>query len=225
MFELNLIKDKAMARKRRRLIFMSIVSVVLLSGLVTIFVGSLFWQEITALNRVEAEIASTQSIVNQVRSENVAQEPVAIRLRNARINAWLEDKMVRETRPTFTPAMRELYQRRPRTDEFWYNTIQFTTTRDAGGRTEPTGPEIAAALLGTRELSASGYMQVLGSDVVTEEQLDALAMRMSDVMMRVAGIPQFEADFSQKPDEAAMEGGVYVPFRLRASTTRFVGSR
>lgn len=223
MFELNLIKDKALARKRRRLIFMTIVSVLLFSGLVAIFVGSLFWQELTWHKRLRGDIASLQDAVNQMENQVKVERPITRKRRNALINAWLEDKEVISASRAFTPAFRELFQERPRTDEFWYNTIQIDTPRAGAARSPADQWAHAEALLRPRNLNGGGYIQIQGSDVVTEGELDRAARRMTEVSM-LMGRPSFVVDFSEKPDEAAAEGGVYVPFEITASTTAFTGS-
>lgn len=222
MFELNLIKDKALARKRRRLIFMTIVSVLLFSGLVAIFVGSLFWQELTATNRLRGEIASLSNAVQQMEDQIKIEKPMTQRRRNALINAWLEDKEVLESSRAFSPVFRELYEKKPRTEEFWYNSIQIETPRQGGARSTTDQWAHAAALLRPRNLTGNGYIQIQGSDVVTENELEVAARSMGEVL-KLMGRPSFTVDFSKKPDEAAAEGGVYVPFTISASTTTFTG--
>jgi hypothetical protein len=115
MFELNLIKDKAKARQRRRVIFLSIVSILFLAGLLGIFVGSLFWRETIGLKKVNAEVAETQKKLDDLRIHLDVAEPKARKRRNTLIKALKEDHMVRTDRPSFTPIMEDLAKYHPTT--------------------------------------------------------------------------------------------------------------
>jgi hypothetical protein len=224
MFELNLIKDKAKARQRRRIIFMSIVSVLLLSGLLGIFCGSLFWREITMLDTKESQIASTSATINALDAQVTRDEPIARKKRNAMINAWNEDFEVRNNRKPFTPTLNAFAQYRPPNGDFWYNTIHIRSNIPvtAGGAEDPFAA--AKALMGTRVLFGQGHIQIAESDYRTEQDLQQMTQDMQ-VIIPLVGPPNFSIDLSKKPDAAAMEGGAYVTFRVTAAATTFTGAR
>lgn len=223
MFELNLIKDKAKARQRRRVIFLGIVTILLLSGLLAIVVGSLFWQELTTLESVNANIKSTTAANDAIDKENKEREPKAKKRRNAMILAYQEDLEVRQNRPYFTPIMRDLADIFPKSAEFWYNSISITQpTTGGGGRGAIAYDQGSKDLMGTRSLIGSGYIQIEQSDILTQNELTTLSSRMQG-MVRLCGQPRFEMDLSR--DQSAVQGsGRYVPFTIQASTTMFTGA-
>jgi outer membrane murein-binding lipoprotein Lpp len=226
MFELNLIKDKAKARQRRRVIFLSIVSILLLAGLLSIFVGSLFWRETTKLKQANKEVEQISTKINTMNADLNVREPAARKRRNALIEAWKEDVLVRQDRPYFTPILKDIVKHHPGQAKFWYNQIVLTTNSEGGG---PRGPqandELAAskALMGTRGLEANGYIQIENSDILTESELAQLAHQM-DGMLKLVGEPKFTLDVSNEivPGGDA-EASRYVPFTMRAAQTQFSG--
>lgn len=222
MFELNLIKDKAKARQRRRVIFLGIVTILLLSGLLAIVVGSLFWQELTLVEKVNADIASTDKANQAIDAENKEREPKARKRRNAMILAYQEDLEVRQNRPYFAPILRDFAEISPKSAQFWYNSITITQpTTGAGGRGQAYD-QGAKDLMGTRSLIGTGYIQIEQSDVLTQTELTTLSSRMQS-MVRLVGQPRFEMDMSR--DQSAVQGsGRYVPFTIQASTTMFTGA-
>lgn len=223
MFELNLIKDKAKARQRRRVIFLSIVSILFLAGLLGIFVGSLYWRETINLNRVNKEVADTEGKLNALRADLDVREPKARKRRNALIKAWKEDYLVRTDRPSFTPILEDLAKYHPSTAKFWYNSITITTNVDRAGRgTGVEDPNAAAkALMGTRGLEANGYIQIEASDVITESELRQISKQMSG-MMKLVGPPTFQLELTQEIVPGGdSEANRYVPFTMRAEQTLF----
>lgn len=220
MFELNLIKDKAKARQRRRVIFLAIVTVLFLSGLLSIFVGSLFWKETTDLKKVNEQVASKQKQVDDLHTRLNVEEPAAIKRKLGMIAAYSEDFNVRKRRPYFSPILEDLFKQRPNS-EFWYNrlTIDVNTAglqRGVGGQQEdPTSR--STALMGPRSLQASGYVQIVASDIVTESDLKQVAQAM-DGMLTLLGEPQFNLDLQRETSPTAdREVSRYVPFTMRAA--------
>ena len=225
MFELNLIKDKAKARQRRRVIFLSIVSILLLAGLLSIFVGSLFWRETIKLKTASDVVARTTTDLNNLRTDLDIKEPAARKRRNALIEAWREDVLIRQDRPYFNPILRDLVEHHPPTAKFWYNSIQLTTNTGGGLRGSDTENDSAAgkALMGTRGLEANGYIQIEGSDVLTESELTQVGRQM-DGMVTLVGEPKYALDVAHEivPGGDA-EASRYVPFTMRAAQTQFSG--
>ncbi|MBX3458806.1 MAG: hypothetical protein KF696_02435 [Planctomycetes bacterium] len=222
MFELNLIKDKAKARQRRRVIFLGIVTILLLSGLLAIVVGSLFWQEMTLLEKVNSDIASTDKANQAIDAENKEREPKARKRRNAMIVAYQEDLEVRQNRPYFAPILRDFAEISPKSAQFWYNSITITQPTTGGGGRGQAYDQGAKDLMATRSLIGTGYIQIEQSDVLTQTELTTLSSRMQS-MVRLVGQPRFEMDMSR--DQSAVQGsGRYVPFTIQASTTVFAGA-
>jgi hypothetical protein len=223
MFELNLIKDKAKARQRRRVIFLSIVSILLLAGLLAIFVGSLFWRETIKLKQADEEVTQIALKLDALKLDLDTREPAARKRRNALIEAWGEDVLVREMRPYFNPILQDLVEHHPPTAKFWYNSVQLTT--NTGGPVGDADDKTAAskALMGTRGLEANGYIQIEGSDVLTESELTQISRQM-DGMVKLVGEPKFTLDVSHEivPGGDA-EASRYVPFTVRAAQTQFSG--
>jgi hypothetical protein len=220
MFELNLIKEKALARQRRRVIFLSVMSVVLLSGLLSMFVGGLIYQEFMAVNKLDDEIADTRRIVAEEDMQIATTTPRLIARRTALINAYNESFTVQDERPAFTPILIDIYEQRPLA-EFWYN--QVTVSRP-GRRTTPgqrgTGHEEAETLMGARSVLATGYVQILQSDVLTETDLESVAARM-ELMRPLVGDAEYVIDTGSlddartRVDEAEMRR--YAAFRMTTS--------
>jgi hypothetical protein len=225
MFELNLIKDKAKARQRRRIIFMSIVCIALLSGLSLIAVGSLYWTETTRLNTVESEIAGVTSTISAVEDEVKDREPVARKTRNGMIRAWQEDYDVIQNRPRLTPVVSDLARYHPRNGDFWYNEIHIRPVRSVGAQGQQVDPSAAAkALMGTRRLEGGGYIEIEQSDVMTDNELRDMTAKMTD-MVDLVGVPTFTITDNMESEGLALEGGRYVRFTVSAAATTFAGAR
>lgn len=223
MFELNLIKDKAKARQRRRIIFLSIVSILFLAGLLSIFVGSLFYREVVQLDTRNAEIASLTESNNSMKADLDNREDKARIRRNALIDAWNEDMRVMRDRPYFTPVLEDFSAHRPASADFWYNSISLSMTRRGSGP-RGTGDDTsmnARALLDSRVLEASGYIEIEASDILTESELRQLAVRMR-ALTNLVGEPRYELDVNQEiiPGGDA-DANRYVPFTMRAAQTTF----
>ena len=220
MFELNLIKDKAKARQRRRVIFLAIVTVLFLSGLLSIFVGSLFWKESTDLKKLNDTIASQQKQVTDLTTRLNVEEPAAIKRKLGMIAAYTEDFNTLKRRPYFTPILKDLYQQKPNA-EFWYNRLTIdvnTAGLQRGASGVPDDPhQRANALMGPRSLQANGYIQIVASDIVTENDLKQVAQAM-DGMLTLLGEPQFSLDLQRETSPTAdREVSRYVPFQMRAA--------
>ncbi len=225
MFELNLIKDKAKARQRRRIIFMSIVCIALLSGLCLIAVGSLFWTESTRLGTVEADIASVTSTIKALEAEVKVKEPIARKRRNGMIRAWQEDYDVIQNRPRMTPVLSDIARYHPRNGDFWYNEIHIRPIRATGTGNQQSDPSGAAkALMGTRSLEGEGYIEIEQSDVMTDNELRDMTAKMTD-MVDLVGVPTFTITDNMQSEGLALEGGRYVRFSVRAAATTFAGAR
>ncbi|MCB9932789.1 MAG: hypothetical protein H6841_05125 [Planctomycetes bacterium] len=227
MFELNLIKDKAKARQRRRVIFLSVVSILFLAGLLAIFVGSLFWKETTDLKTANNEIATVEKKLTDMKSDLDVREPAARKRRNSVIEAWYEDVSVRQDRPYFSPIIKDLVEHHPSTARFWYNSVSISTNTEGAGP-RGTGAEGAAAsakaLMGTRGLEAGGYIQIEGSDILTEVELRTIAKQM-DGMLKLVGEPKFTLDVSAEVVPGGdSEASRYVPFTMRAAQTQFTSN-
>lgn len=222
MFELNLIKDKAKARQRRRIIFLSVVSIVFLSGLLAIFVFfGLFWRETNKVSSLEQSIADKERDIGTLKAQLDISEPAARDRRNGLIEAWKEDVMVRQDRPFFNPVLSDLAEHHPASAEFWYNDITISTSGNRGPAN--TEDEFAASrdLMGTRGLEASGYIEIEASDIVTESELNQVAKQM-DGMVKLVGEPKFSLVISGEGQRGAdTEASRYVPFNVRAAQTTF----
>ena len=224
MFELNLIKDKAKARQRRRVIFLSIVSILFLAGLLGIFIGSLFWKETIEVNRANLEVADTEKKLKDLKTELDVREPAATKRRNALINAWKEDKLVRMDRPAFTPVLEDLAKHHPSTAKFWYNSVLITPNSEGQGTRGALVEDpfaAAKALMGTRGLEANGYVQIEASDVITESELRQISKQMAG-MVKLVGPPTFDLVLEQEITPGGdAESNRYVPFTMRAEQTQF----
>ena len=222
MFELNLIKDKAKARQRRRVIFLSIVSILFLAGLLSIFVGSLFWRETIKLKSVNETITRKQADIDTLRAELDIRQPAAKKRRNALIEAWKEDVMVRQDRPFFNPILADIAEHHPASAEFWYNDITISTSGSRGPAAADDQFAASKDLMGTRGLEASGYIEIEASDIVTESELNQVAKQM-DGMVKLVGEPKFNLEISgeNEDNEGDAESSRYVPFNMRAAQTTF----
>lgn len=224
MYELNLIKDKAMARQRRRVIFLSIVCILFLSGLSAIFVGSLYWNETTKLTTVRKNVADLKTQNDTLKADLDIREPKGVKRRNGLIEAWRESMDVRKDRLFFGPALHDVYDRRPFSAEFWYRELSITTSHQgAPGAVDNT----AAELMMPRTLDGSGYVQIEASEILTKRELDSLSGRMEG-MTRLTGQPTFnmelerEAAGGNQPNRTGDERR-YVGFRVQAAQRVFGG--
>ena len=225
MFELNLIKDKAKARQSRRIIFLSIVGILFLSGLLSIFVFfALFWRETITLKNAQDEVARVDKSLKDLKEQLDKQEPAARKRRNALIEAYQEDVVVRQDHPYFNPILEDLAKHHPTSAKFWYNSVLITTDAQTGGPNRPganTEPFAQAnELMGTRGLEANGYIQITASDIVTESDLSQVAKQMKG-LVKLVGEPKFTIDISAEIRPGGSEDTRYVPFTMSAAQTLF----
>jgi hypothetical protein len=223
MFELNLIKDKAKARQRRRVIFLSIVCILFLAGLLSIFVGSLFWRETIQLKTLNNNIADAENLNNTMKADLDVREPAARTRRNALISAWEEDMRVLKDRPYFTPVLEDVTKYHPRTAEFWYNLITISaSTGGSGPRGTAKEESVSAeALLDSRALEANGYIEIEASDILTESELKQMSSQMRN-LTNLVGEPNYNLDVNQEIIPGGdTEANRYVPFTMRAAQTTF----
>ncbi len=223
MFELNLIKDKAKARQRRRVIFLSIVCILFLSGLTGIFVGSLYWNETTKLNKIRESANLLAKANESLNNELMIREPKSLKRRNGLIEAWKESAAVRRDRKFFTPALQDLFERKPATADFWYRQLTISIVRQGGPADVVKGED----LLGPRGLLGSGYVAIEGSEVLTQRELDARAAQMNGLSSLV-GQPRFtleveRQDTANRQSRSGDDDRVYVGFTIQAAQSVFRG--
>jgi len=222
MFELNLIKDKAKARQRRRVIFLSIVSILFLAALVSMFAGSLVYREQLNNDRLRASVKNLTDENNAMDADLKIKRPKTLTQRNRLIKACVESERVRNNRRYFTPALEDLYMRAPAGAEFWYTSVDLQPIRQAGAA---TAGSTGADLLGFRSLYAEGYVMIVGSDVLTQKSLENIGGSMRG-MHELVGNPQF----TSSPDQgvvAGAQGSVdeprYIRFSVQALQQVFTG--
>ena len=224
MFELNLIKDKAKARQRRRIIFLSIVGILFLSGLLSIFVFfALFWRETITLKNAQDEVARVDKSLKELKDNLDKREPAARKRRNSLIEAYQEDVLVRQDHPYFNPILEDLAKHHPTSAKFWYNSVVITTDTQSSGPSRGAYAEPHAQaneLMGTRGLEANGYIQITASDIVTESDLAGVAKQMKG-LVKLVGEPKFTIDISAEIRPGGSEDTRYVPFTMSAAQTLF----
>ncbi|MBX3473645.1 MAG: hypothetical protein KF754_04620 [Planctomycetes bacterium] len=224
MFELNLIKDKAKARQRRRVIFLSIVCVLFLSGLLAIFVGSLYWNETTKLNKIQAQVKELGDRNTAMEADLNLREPKAVLRRNGLIEAWKESLKVQNERKYFTLSLQDLFEVRPASAEFWYRQLSFSIVRQGNPQGGP-GTELKGEdLLGPRGLLGGGYIEVQGSEVLTKRELDARSLKMEN-LTNLVGQPSFalnleRADATNRQSRPGDERQ-YLDFTIQAAQRIF----
>ena len=182
MFELNLIKDKARARQRRRIIFLTITSVCFLAGLCSLFVVSLYLSELNATKDAEKQAGMKQAELDAKKVENDTNDPIFRKRRNEVIKAWNEDTDFLSRRPYYSPVLRLLTKEKPGAP-FWYSTIEFrmlalpnSAAAPAGVTATPQTPK----LLAPRGLHISGMISITESDVKTQQALKRMDERLND---------------------------------------------
>jgi len=181
MFELNLIKDKAKARQRRRVIFLTITSVCFLAALSSLFVLSLWWAELQATNLATQTANNKQAELTAMKANNDVEEPKAQRRRNALIEAWGEDTNFLLKRPYYTTALLNILSTEQPGSKFWYSTIEVrlvTSQLSASAAGGPQAPQVPR-VLSPRQLTCTGLINITESDIRTEQQLFRLMDRMN----------------------------------------------
>lgn len=226
MFELNLIKDKAKARQRRRVIFLSIVCVLFLSGLLAIFVGSLYWNESTKLTKLRIQAKDLNDRNTALKADLDVREPKAVLRRNGLIEAWKESLQVHKDRKYFSLALQDLFEVKPATAEFWYRQISFSIVRQGGGGGAQGGPATELKgedLLGPRGMLGGGYIEVEGSEVLTKRELDARALKM-EYLTNLVGQPSFTLNLERQDANRQNRPGderQYLDFTIQAAQRIF----
>jgi hypothetical protein len=225
MFELNLIKDKAKARQRRRVIFMSIMLVMLLCGLVSLFVGSMIWTEQNDINWVTEKHINLEKQNTTLDNDLKLKEPAAIKRLNALVRATEESERLRNKRMYFAPALRDLFMVRPDGTRFWYTAIDFAPIRPAAAQ---GGVQPPVDLTGYRSFSADGHVQILLSDVKTQQALERMSADMRD-LAALCGQPSFTSQPDQGTVSSSGAGGQtqeeerYIRFSARAMQQYYTG--
>ncbi len=223
MFELNLIKDKALARQRRRVIFLSIVTIVFLAALCSIFVGSLIYREMTAIEKRTNEIASKKTESDNLKNVLDVREPKAIARRAGMIRAYNEDVDTLDRKPDLTPILEALAENYPASSEFWYTDLQISLDNSAITDSDDQY-SLSRELLRSRVLQGTGYVEIEGSDVVTTMSLNAVADSMFGVpqFRNLLSTPKFNLDLQNErtagPGDANKR---YVPFTIQAQRDRY----
>lgn len=175
MFELNLIKDKAEARMRRRIIFLAITCIIFVAALSSLFIFSLFIKEWNDTLNMERQAKAKETEVNGLKTDLDKREPEVIKRRNAMITAWKQDMDILRERIVVTPALKQLsdIRSRPPTNmQFWYSNLVIVPQRaptqntNDPNRFEPLQPPMI--------LVATGVVQIPESDDKTKLALDTL---------------------------------------------------
>lgn len=221
MFELNLIKDKAAQRQRRRVIFLSIVMIVFLSGLLSIFVGSLIWSEITKIKTITTANTLQKTTLTKLKTQLGVEQPLVEKRRKGLILAYNESVSVRAKTPRFASLLMDIAEVVPDETELWYNGLSIKSNDDEP--LEKTNAELALAnglISGNHKFKASGFVLIKDSDIVTERILSDVAGEMSNVRQMMKR-PEFKFDHSTGGDQAAKqvssEASKYKRFTLEAS--------
>ena len=222
MFELNLIKDKAAQRQRRRVIFLSIMMIVFLSGLLSIFVGSLIWSELTKIKSITIANESKKTSLIALKSALDTEQPLVEDRRKGLIRAYNESVRVRSKTPRFAPLLMDIAEDLPRETELWYNGLSIKSNDDEP--LEKTNAELALAnglISGNHRFKASGYVLIKESDVVTEDILSDIAGEMSEIK-KMMKRPRFNFSGStggngQPGNQVSSETSKYKRFTLEAS--------
>lgn len=214
MFELNLIKDKAKARQRRRVIFMSIMMILLMSGLVSIFVGSLIYREQNLINKVAKDAIDLEKTNKALEADLAIEEPKSIKKRNGLIKACAESENVRNKRLYFAPALDDLFMKQPKNARFWYTRVEFTTSRPQTPGAAPSG---VVDLLGLRTFNGNGHVQMVESDVRTQSSLEEMVGGMQG-LGQLVGQPVYTShpDQSVEGRGPANEETRYIRFSVRS---------
>ncbi len=183
MFELNLIKDKARARQRRRVIFLTITSVCFMAGLCSLFVVSLYLSELNATKDAEKQSALKQTELDAKKVENDINDPIFKKRRNEIIKAWNEDTDFLAKRPYYSPVLKILTTEKPGAP-YWFTSVEFRLLAQAGqGGAASTGVAAVSQtpkVLLPRGLRIAGMISINESDVKTQQALKRMDERMND---------------------------------------------
>ncbi|MCC6572650.1 MAG: hypothetical protein IT462_02560 [Planctomycetes bacterium] len=215
MFELNLIKDKAKARQRRRIIVLSVISIVFLAALCSVFVGLMTAQEKTRTDLQQATAQKYDKEFSTLKGRLDNEYPKAQDRKKAMKLAWDEDVKLLNERVFLSPVLTQIAQYKPARGQFWYSEISVTlmSTPTTGGA-QPASP-----LLANRELSGTGVVQIVDSDIVTQQALEAVGRQISENpdVTRAVGVPTYELTFDEQAGgRLAGSAGRYARFVVRA---------
>ena len=181
MFELNLIKDKARARQRRRIIFLSITSISFLAALCSLFVVSMYLKELNETNDFAKQAQTKEAEFNAKKAENDRNEPVFKLRRNEVIKAWNEDIDFLAKRPYYSPVLKALYTEKPGA-RYWFSSILIATLgqAQASAATGTTAAPKTPKMMMPRGLRISGMIAIVESDVRTEQAMTRWDERMNE---------------------------------------------
>lgn len=181
MFELNLIKDKARARQRRRVIFLCITSICFLAALCSLFVASIYLKELNETNDYTRQAQAKEKELNEKKAENDRNEPVFRLRRNEVIKAWNEDLEFLNRRPNYSPVLKVLSTERPGAP-YWFSNLTITMLAQGQNPAAVAAgtPVKVPKLLLPRGLRAQGMIAVVESDVRTQQALTRWDERMND---------------------------------------------
>ncbi|MCC6150339.1 MAG: hypothetical protein IT461_08835 [Planctomycetes bacterium] len=181
MFELNLIKDKARARQRRRVIFLSITSICFLAALCSLFVVSIYLKELNETNDLAKQAQTKEAELNAKKAENDRNEPVFKLRRNEVIKAWNEDIDFLGKRPYYSPVLKALYAEKPGA-KYWFSSILILTLgqpQQSAATGTPNTPKTPKMMM-PRGLRISGMIAIVESDVRTEQAMTRWDERMNE---------------------------------------------
>lgn len=215
MFELNLIKDKAQSRQRRRVIFLTIMMVVFLSGLLSLFVGTMIWRKGKDNDLLAKSNDNDNKVLIDKTTDLNEREPISKRRRRDMILYYNESDTVLNNRLKFTNMLVDIADVRPSGTDFWYNRL--TIERPAVSRSDESKHAEADSLVsGKLKLKADGYVEINSSDVLTRNDLEAVAKRMHNIISIINEDPEFKV-FIEKKVTPGRDVHAYAPFELEAS--------
>lgn len=181
MFELNLIKDKARARQRRRIIFLSITSICFLAALCSLFVVSMYLKELNETNDFARQAQTKETEFNAKRAENDRNEPVFKLRRNEVIKAWNEDIDFLGRRPYYSPVLKALYSEKPGA-RYWFSNVMIVVLgqpQQSAATGTNAAPELPKMMM-PRGLRIQGMIAIVESDVRTEQAMTRWDERMNE---------------------------------------------
>jgi hypothetical protein len=217
MFELNLIRDKARARRRRRIIFLSIVSIMFFSLLNVLFIGSLWFSVAKETDREKLKADSKEKEAKELKAFLDVEQPKWEKNRNQVIRAWNETDKLFTTRRTVTPSLKDLMSNTARVEgnvQFWYTELRVAPVPPS---TQGGPGMIKTSIIEPLQLYATGVIQVTESDDRTRILLGIVSDRLASGNFGL-GVPSFEVDFSkQLKAPGGGEGSRYAEFTLRTT--------
>lgn len=214
MFELNLIKDRAIARRRRMLISMIVGAISLLALLSTMFILiALVMVEWRALKLAESRFISQETVLKETRAALDLREPKVKDRRRDLILAYNEDRKLLDDRVYVAPVFEALSLVKPQDGKFWYREVTIAA------QTADTGTGEKSAMVAPRTLVGSGTVEVTQSDETTEHALQQLRVELGQFpeFIRAVGVP----NYTLLPSAGGQGGGIegrYSNFRVGADS-------